>query len=160
MNYLRYHIAITPGWNKICLKYHIQGYVSLMVVAACCTTIKMWFSIILFPNITQKLLQFFAYVRTAMLLWYHYNDVIMDVMASRITSLTIAFSNFNSGTDQRKHQSSTSLTFVRRSHWWPVNSQHKRPVIWKMFPFDDVIMIMVLNGITVNRDFYQIWIAL
>ena len=34
-----------------------------------------------------------------------------------------------------------SLAFVRGIHRGPVNSQHKRPVTRKMFPFDDVIMI-------------------
>ena len=43
---------------------------------------------------------------------------------------------FIQGADQRKHQSSTSLAFVR----WPMNSPHKGPVTRKMFPFDDVIM--------------------
>ena len=37
----------------------------------------------------------------------------MSVMASRITSLTIVYSTFYLGADQRKHQSSASLTFVR-----------------------------------------------
>ena len=45
-----------------------------------------------------------------------------------------------SGADQRKHQSSASLAFVRGIHRWPVNSPHKGPVTRKMFPFDDVIM--------------------
>ena len=44
-----------------------------------------------------------------------------------------------SGADQRKHQSSASLAFVRGIHRWPVNSPHKGPVTRKMFPFDDVI---------------------
>ena len=35
-----------------------------------------------------------------------------------------------------------SLVFMRGIHQWPVNSPHKGPVTWKMFPFDDVIMIM------------------
>ena len=39
-----------------------------------------------------------------------------------------------------KHQSSMSLAFVQGIHRSPVNSLHKRPVTWKMFPFDDVIM--------------------
>ena len=30
---------------------------------------------------------------------------------------------------------------LRGNHWGPVNSMHKWPVTWKMFPFDDVIMI-------------------
>ena len=70
----------------------------------------------------------------------HYSDVIMGVMASQITSLTIVYSTVYSGTDQRKHQSSTSLAFVRGIHRWPLNSPHKWPVTRKMFPFDDVIM--------------------
>ena len=61
-------------------------------------------------------------------------------MASQITSLTIVCTTVYSGADQRKHQSSVSLAFVRGIHREPVNSLHKRQVIRKMFPFDDVIM--------------------
>ena len=66
--------------------------------------------------------------------------VIMTMMASQITSLTIVYSTVCSCEDQRKHQSSTSLAFVRGIHRWPVNSPHKGPVTRKMFPFDEVIM--------------------
>ena len=72
----------------------------------------------------------------------HYNDVIMGVMASQIASLTIVYSTVHSDADQRKHQSSASLAFVRGINRWPVNSPHKWPVTRKMFPFDDVIMGM------------------
>ena len=71
----------------------------------------------------------------------HYNDVTMGVMASQISSLAIVYSTVYSGSDQRKHQSSTSLALVRGIHRWPVNSPHKWPVTRKMFPFDDVIMV-------------------
>ena len=64
----------------------------------------------------------------------------MSKMASQITSLTIVYSTVDSGADQRKHQSSSSLAFVQGIHQWPVNSRHKGPVMSKMFPFDDVIM--------------------
>ena len=64
-----------------------------------------------------------------------------SMMTSQITSLTIVYSTVYSGTDERKHQSSASLTFVRGIHWWLVNSPHIGPVMWKTFPFDDVIMI-------------------
>ena len=67
----------------------------------------------------------------------------MSAMASQITNLTIVYSNGYSSADQRKHQSSASLAFVRGIHRWPVNSPHKGPVTRKMFPFDDVIMIKV-----------------
>ena len=77
----------------------------------------------------------------------HYSDVIMDVMVSQITSLSTVYSTVYSGTDQRKHQSSESLAFVRGIHQWLVNSLHKWPVTRKMFPFDDVIMYKVVPEI-------------
>ena len=70
----------------------------------------------------------------------HYDDVIMTMLASQITSLTVVYSIVYSGVNQRKHQSSASLAFVREIHRGPVNFPHKWPVTRKMFPFDDVIM--------------------
>ena len=67
---------------------------------------------------------------------WHYGDVIMGAIASQIISLTIDYSTVHSDADQRKHQSSASLAFVRRIH---LNSPHKWLVTRKMFPFDDVI---------------------
>ena len=64
----------------------------------------------------------------------------MGAIASQITSLTIVYSIVNSGADQRKHQSSALLAFVRRIYRRPVNSPHKWPVTRKKFPFDDAIM--------------------
>ena len=71
----------------------------------------------------------------------HYNDVIITTIASQITYLTVVYSIAYSNADQRKHQSSASLAFVRGIHRGPVNSPHKWPVTRKMFPFDDVIML-------------------
>ena len=74
----------------------------------------------------------------------HYDDVIMTLLTSQITSLTVVYSIVYSGVNQRKHQSSTSLAFVREIHRGPVNFPHKWPVTRKMFPFDDVIMIWII----------------
>ena len=63
----------------------------------------------------------------------------MGGMASQISGLTIVYSIVHSCADQRKHQSSASLAFVRGIHRWPVNSPHKWPVMRKMFPSDDVM---------------------
>ena len=63
----------------------------------------------------------------------HYSCVIIGLMAFRITSLTIVYSNVYSDTDQSKHQSSASLTLVRGIHRWPVNFPHKGPVTRKCF---------------------------
>ena len=70
----------------------------------------------------------------------HHNGVIMNALASQITSVSIVYSTVCSGADQRKHQSSGSLAFVRGIHRWPVHSPHKGPVTRKLFPCDDVIM--------------------
>ena len=74
--------------------------------------------------------------------FYNGSDVIMGTMASQITSLPIAYSTAYSGADQRKHQSSALLAFVRGIHRWSVDSSHKGPVTWKKFPFDDAIIIL------------------
>ena len=55
-----------------------------------------------------------------------------------------------SGADQRKHQSSTSLAFVRGIHRWPVDSPHKGSVTRKIFPFDDVIMYQAQSQQSAN----------
>ena len=65
----------------------------------------------------------------------HYCDVIMGAMASQITNPTIVYSIVYSGAEQRKHQSSASLAFVRGIHRWPANSPNKWRVTRKMFPF-------------------------
>ena len=77
---------------------------------------------------------------TMLWIYTHYDDVIMGVIASLITSLPIVYSTVYSDADQRKHQSSASLAFVWGIHRGPVNPPHKWPVTRKMFPFDDVIM--------------------
>ena len=92
---------------------------------------KMWVEIIYsFPN----------FPGWCTIEFWHYGDVIVSTKASQITSLTIVYSTVYSSADQRKHQSSASLAFVRGIHRGPVNSPHKEPVTRKMFPFDDVIM--------------------
>ena len=65
--------------------------------------------------------------------------------------VSVVCSTVCSGVDQRKHQSSESLAFVRGIHRWPVNSPHKGPVTRKMFPFDDVIMDVMI--------WYRSWLS-
>ena len=63
----------------------------------------------------------------------------MGTIASQLTSLTIVYSTVYSDADQRKHQSSASLAFVR--------GIHREPVTRKMVPFDDVIMLWFIDGL-------------
>ena len=79
----------------------------------------------------------------------------MSTMASQITSVSIVFSTVCSGTDQRKHQSSTSLAFVRGIHWWPMNSPHKGPVTRKKFTFDDVIVFYCFHRQEIWMKFWM-----
>ena len=85
-----------------------------------------------------------------------YNDIMMSMMASQITRLTIVYSNVFSRTDERKHQSSASLTFVRGIQWWAVNSPHKGPVTQKIFPFDDVIVCNINVFLEVDVELFVI----
>ena len=83
-------------------------------------------------------------------------EVIMGSMASQLTSLTIVYSTVYSAADQRKHQSSASLAFVRGIHRGLVNSTHKWPVTRKMFPFDDVIMKFEPNPSSLYRIAWEL----
>ena len=70
----------------------------------------------------------------------------MGAIVSQITSLVTVYSTVYSDADQSKHQSSSSLAFVRGIHGGPVNSPHKGPVTRKLFPIDDVIMAYVIDA--------------
>ena len=77
----------------------------------------------------------FHYSRLFGYFGHYYSDVIMGAMVSQITSLTIVYSTVYSGADQRKHQRSASLAFVRGIHRSPVNSPHKGQWHGKCFHF-------------------------
>ena len=64
----------------------------------------------------------------------------MSVMDSRIAGVSSVCSTVCSGVDQRKHQCSASLAFVREIHRWPVDSPHNGRVTQKIFPFNYVMM--------------------
>ena len=99
---------------------------------------------------------------TSMLWWLlschvsHYSAVTMSPMAYLITSVSFVYSTVSSDADQRKHQSSSSLTFVTGIHRWPVNSPHKGPVTRKRFPIDDVIMHGTLRIGILIRHFHSL----
>ena len=69
----------------------------------------------------------------------HYNDVIMGAMASQITSLTISLLNRLFRPRSKKTSKHCVTGLWQKIQGWPVNSLHKWPVMWKMFPFDDIM---------------------
>ena len=96
------------------------------------------------------------------ILKYHYHWVIMGAIASPITSLTIVYSTVYSSADQRKHQSSASLAFVRELHRWAVNFPHKWPVTRKIFPLVTStwylsVMILINNKIYRKNSKIIVW---
>ena len=82
----------------------------------------------------------------------HYSDVMMSTMASQITGVSSVYSDACSGADQNKQQSSASLAFVKGIQWGPVISPHKGPVTRKIFPFDDVIIVVKPNEVPMLTD--------
>ena len=54
----------------------------------------------------------FRLPQTTSCIFFHYSDVRMSAMASKMTSVSIVYSTVCSGADQRKHRSSASLAFV------------------------------------------------
>ena len=74
----------------------------------------------------------------------HYNGVIMSAMASQITSLTIVYSTVLSRRRSKK-TSKIRVTGLCAGNS-PVTGEfpNQGPVMRKMFPFDDVIMLCLL----------------
>ena len=71
----------------------------------------------------------------------YYSDAIMSTMTSQITGVLIVCLTICSEADQRKHQRSVSLAYVRGIHRWPMDSFHKGLVKRKIFPFGGVMML-------------------
>ena len=59
----------------------------------------------------------------------------MNAIASQITGVSVVRTTVCSGADQRQHQSSAPLAFVRGIHRWPVDSPHKGPVTRRISNF-------------------------
>ena len=85
----------------------------------------------------------------------HYNDVIISATTFYITSVSIVCSTICSSADQRKHQSSASLAFVRGIHWWPenVSSWWRHHVAWNMSQLTNTIFhtptLLLFNVLTI-----------
>ena len=144
-------ISVSPDKKKPCLlSYSPHSYSILQACFLCIKSKLSWkLRTIHFEKLASRIKTSFGssegitnmHILPVVLCFTPHNcDAIMATMASQITSLAIVNSTVHSSADQRKHQGSTSLAFVRGIHRWPVNSLHKGPVTRKMFPFDYVIM--------------------
>ena len=78
----------------------------------------------------------------------HYSDVMMNAMASKITSVSIVYLKSAQAQIKENIKAPRHWPFVRGIHRWPVISPHKGPVTRKMLPLRDVIMS---NGVMLSR---------
>ena len=69
----------------------------------------------------------------------------MTTIASQITSLTIVYPIVYSDAGQKKTSKLRVTGLCVGKSPGPVNSPHKGPVTRKMFPFDDVIMLIYMH---------------
>ena len=90
---------------------------------------------------------------------YNNCDAIIRAMESQITVISIVCSIACSGRDQRKHQSSALLTFVKGIYRWPVDSPHTGPVTRKIFPINDAVIIctqwMAMGASNSNYEYHK-----
>ena len=103
-------------WNAS-LEFNVRSMVYLCVRHAVC-------------NICLKLTVLYRHSSVPTELLSNYNDVIMSTMESQITGVSVVYSTFYLGADQRKHQCSASHAFGRGTGEFP----EKGPVnvsIWR-----------------------------
>ena len=138
----KYHSSQSMPWqNEIWhLNWNVSASVNDLIFMFGATNKIKWISFSEYIYQDQWVWTVGVSINDLYFLYSHYDDVIMTMLASQITSLTVVYSIVYSGVNQRKHQSSASLAFVREIHRGPVNFPHKWPVTRNMFPFDDVIM--------------------
>ena len=103
-------IYASRGFNELSAHYNCFMHI---------TTPPLWWHVHNFEAILSALLNLNLEWNSVT----HYTDVIMAAIASQITSLTIVYSTVYSDADQRKHQSSASLAFVRGIHRPRTNGQ-------------------------------------
>ena len=133
-----------PFACSVCVSVHCATFLSPCNYTVYCYEHIVCIDSALFGALLDNLSVCIVYVYLLYFASIHYDDVIMTMLESQITSLTVVYSIVYSGVHQRKHQSSASLAFVREIHRGQVNFPHKWPVTRKMFPFDDVIMNSIL----------------
>ena len=82
-------------------------------------------------------------IRSTQIIWsLHYNDVIMSAMASQITSLTVVYSIVYLRRRSKKTPKLRVAGLCVGNSPLTGEFQHKGPVTRKMFPFDDVTMVL------------------
>ena len=91
--------------------------ISKIILLSLLSTLKIRICI-LFPE-----MDLYQWLLPMPLQWRHYE----------CDGVSIVYSTVCSGEDQTKHQSLSSLAFVRGIYPWPENSPHKRPETRKMF---------------------------
>ena len=127
------------GYGNVLFLWSVNVYLSVSVLAVPVTmdnTLHLTSSLIGWAHTQNDPCLLMGYTNAVS----HYNHVIMSAMGTQITGLLDCLFNRLLRRSSKKASSSASLAFVRGIHPWQVDSPHKGPVTWTMFPFDDVIM--------------------
>ena len=86
----------------------------------------------------------------------HYNDIIVSVMASQITSLTIVYLTVYSGTDQIKHQNSTSLAFMRGFPTQKPSNTQNISIWWSQYQKQKYLLFITITKNTYMNETYAL----
>ena len=65
----------------------------------------------------------------------------MSITASQIRLTTLLFIQQLDQSNYKTYQSTHCWSFVRGIHQWSMDSPYKGPVMWKVFPCHDIIML-------------------
>ena len=119
-------------WSKMYSKSLIGKWISKKWIWLCSQHSACWWTSIVMAFAGTVMTKFkpCMYVCPAGNMSYHYSDVMMGVMAYRITNLTIVYLTVYLGEDQRKHQSSASLAFVTGEFPAQMASNAENVYIW------------------------------
>ena len=117
---------VPPGTNTTTTEFYLMYAPFFLFALFYSAHTRKWFHILIFGGIVvQTLCQscgwYCPYTLSPSLQWRH--NAHLNSPAYRLFTQP-----FVSSADQRKHQSSASLTFVRGIHRWSVDSPHKRSV--------------------------------
>ena len=120
--------TLTPLWTRFALIYVLnvisQAWGHIWYSHSTMIDFQLWPHSVL-SVMNQYLFSWWFIAKQAKSHRDDYNDVKMSAISSQITSVSIVYSTVCSGADQRKHQSSASLAFLRGIHRWLVNSHTK-----------------------------------
>ena len=127
------HVWLSPYWQILFIVFLFRTCVILCFMSILSPyTCFMWNT-----DLSEKSTIWWCIIHFAPLQWRHNGRASISNYQPHDCLLNRLFRRRS-----KKTSSAASMAFVPGIHRWPLNSPHKWPVTRKMFPFDDVIMVM------------------